>query len=255
MKRSHSILSDGHIFNSPRIIDPVNAGALKLKPKVKHSLILNSSGCSDPRNICDSAGSVSIVPNVPTKQPCMKKVTNNPGASSNPAPVPLTYFASPIRTLKESLKDPGTHNISIHDLVEAYNGLSTKLRDRIDNVKVTPSIFTIIKDESELLSDCLVRDIGRVLPNPFASQHYNDSLGNISFYSEEVSNDGEIQIMTDNNLLCQYALRFVSDIFTFPSVHCNFTGTPDFVILLFDTDLSLYRQSTCIAIRLCSAHL
>ncbi|KAH9480199.1 hypothetical protein JR316_0006797 [Psilocybe cubensis] len=171
----------------------------------------------------------------------MNKVTNNSGAPSNPTPLPSTYFASPIRTLKESLKEPGTHDVSTHDLVEAYNSLATKLRDRFDEISVTPSVLTVIQNEAEVLSDCLVRDIGRVLPNPFASQHYNHSLGNISVYTEqEADDDDELEFTTDNNLLCQYALRFVSDIFTFPNMHCNFTDNQ--LVLIFDYVLRICKS-------------
>lgn len=231
MKRSHSILSNGHIFNSLRSIDPPDTGAVK--HKVKLSLSLNSSRCPSSRYLCDFIGTAPIPS---TTQPCMDKVTNDPGSLSNPAAVPSTYFASPIRILKESLKDPDTHNISTHDVVEAYNSLSTKLRDRIHDISsidVTPSFMTIFKEESQLLSDCLMRDIGQVLPNPFASQQYNDSLANLSFYSEETPNDDDIQTLTENNLLCQFALRFVSDIFTFPNMHCNFTGMSNSVPRFF----------------------
>lgn len=133
-----------------------------------------------------------------------------------------TYFASPIQTLSESIKDPGQDRITTHDLVEAYNVLSTKIRSQIHEIlnvdKPLPPL-AIFKEQSPQIVECISRDLERLLPSPFESQHAGRS-----YYSDHSLSGDELHIATNNAMLCHYALRFMTDIFTFRSLYSNFTS-------------------------------
>jgi hypothetical protein len=137
--------------------------------------------------------------------------------------MPETYFASPIQTLSESIKDPGQDWITTHDLVEAYNVLSARIRSQIHNIlivdKPLPSL-AIFKAQSSQIAECISRDLERLLPSPFESlQHAGRS-----YYSDHSPSGDELYIATNNATLCHHALRFMTDIFTFRSLYSNFTS-------------------------------
>jgi len=136
-----------------------------------------------------------------------------------------TYFSSPIRTLTLSIKDPGHECISIHDLVEAYNVLSTRIRSLNRQLDEASPFMSVFKERSSDIAYCLGRDIRRILPNPFKEQSYQHSFVGHSYFTDDSSDDEEIQLLTENDLLCQHAIRFASDLFTFRPIHSYFAGT------------------------------
>lgn len=205
MTLSSSILKDGHRHNSfHRSSQPQN-------PK---------ADCT-PSSICTTSH--------PSADCFMAK---NPTESAPRLPASLvskSYFASPIRTLSESITYSGQCCISTHDLVEAYNVLSTRIRSLMTHVLSTdeslPCMLAFQENASEI-TQCVSRDLQRLLPSPFDSEPQQYSFSAQSFFLD-ISNDvDDIQTMTDNILLCQYALRFASDIFTFPMLYSNFSGEP-----------------------------
>ena len=135
-----------------------------------------------------------------------------------------TYFASPIQTLTGSIKDPEQDWITAHDLVEAYNVLSARIRFHIhdilivDNPNPLPSL-AIFKVHSSQIAECISRDLERLLPSPFESNHAGRS-----YYSDGSLSSDELYIATNNVTLCHYALRLMTDIFTFQSLYSNFTS-------------------------------
>lgn len=135
-----------------------------------------------------------------------------------------TYFSSPIRTLTLSIKDPGHECISIHDLVEAYNVLSTRIRSLNRQLDEASPLMSVFKERSSDITYCLGRDIRRILPNPFKEQSFQHSFVGHSYFTDDSSDDEEIQLLTENDLLCQHALRFASDLFTFRATHSYFAG-------------------------------
>jgi len=136
-----------------------------------------------------------------------------------------TYFSSPIRTLTLSIKDPGHECISIHDLAEAYNVLSTRIRSLNRPLDEASSFMSVFKERSSDIAYCLGRDIRRILPDPFKEQSYQHSFVGHSYFTDDSSDDEDLRLLTENDLLCQYALRFAADLFTFRLLHSYFAGT------------------------------
>lgn len=133
-----------------------------------------------------------------------------------------SYFASPIQTLSESINDPGQDWITTHDLVEAYNVLSNRIRAHIQDILIVDKPLpplAIFKAQSSLIAECICRDLERLLPSPFESQ-----LAGRSFYSDRSLSSDEVYIATNNATLCCHALRLMTDIFTFQSLYSNFTS-------------------------------
>lgn len=155
-----------------------------------------------------------------------------------------TYFSSPIRTLTLSIKDPGHECISIHDLVEAYNVLSTRIRSLNRQLDEASPFMSVFKERSSDIAYCLGRDIRRILPNPFKEQSYQHSFVGHSYFTDDSSDDEEVQLLTENDLLCQYALRFASDLFTFRAMHSYFAGTKFCFRLFFLAEKSLDFELT-----------
>ena len=144
-----------------------------------------------------------------------------------------TYFSSPIRTLTLSIKDPGHECISIHDLVEAYNVLSTRIRTLNLQLDEAPPFASVFKERSSDIAYCLGRDIRRILPDPFKEQSYQHSFVGHSYFTNDSSDDEEIQLLTENDLLCQYALRFASDLFNLRAIHSCFAGAKSAFLFFF----------------------
>lgn len=141
-------------------------------------------------------------------------------------PMPLgmseSYFASPIQTLSESIKDSGQDWITPHDLVEAYNVLSARIRFHVHDILIVDSplpSLTIFKAQSSQIAECISRDLERLLPSPFESDHAGRS-----YYSDGSLSSDELYNATNNAILCHHALRFMTDIFTFQSLYSNFTS-------------------------------
>lgn len=132
-----------------------------------------------------------------------------------------TTFASPLVTLSESIRDPTQTYITSHDLIEAYNVISLRLRTIMqkNTLGSDNSSLELFKTNSDCIEQCLSRDIRRLLPNPFDTQTSYPQ----SYFSQDNLED-DMQRITNNVLLCRYALRLVADIFAFPVVHVNFAG-------------------------------
>lgn len=130
------------------------------------------------------------------------------------------YFSSPIQSLCESIKDPERQSISSHDVVEAYNVLCCRIRSRKDDIAGLhpPAFLSIFKDNSTLLVQRMSRDIRGVVTNPFGSGLRHEELSMNQSYDVDCSPDENLPDAT-NHMLCQYALRLLSDIFIHPSLY------------------------------------
>ncbi|KAF8158535.1 hypothetical protein B0H34DRAFT_807999 [Crassisporium funariophilum] len=204
------VLKDSHKRNSLQ----ATISSLAWTPKLKHPVNLHatSSHRAHVKPLNDHPQPVYISPD-------MTASTTQTTSTISP-----TYFASPVQTLSESLTNSGQDCITVHDLVEAYNVLSTRIRSQSHIVfstdKSLPSL-AIFSEHSSQISECLSRDIRRVLPSPFDSQHHADA--GHSYYSEASFSDEELETAADNVILCHHALRFIGDIFTFQALHTKFT--------------------------------
>ena len=144
-----------------------------------------------------------------------------------------SYLSSPIRTLCESLNDPEHLYISNHDIVEAYNVLCLRIRSRKDDISRPPETgsLSIFEESSALIEQCISRDIRRVLYTPLDSQRHRSSASfNFSYES-----DFPEAVLPDvvENMLCQYAIRLISDLFMFPFLYSKFSRSFFFVTQLF----------------------
>ncbi|KAF9555330.1 hypothetical protein CPC08DRAFT_766031 [Agrocybe pediades] len=150
--------------------------------------------------------------------------------------ISATYLSSAVHTLTESLKDPEHLRISIHDLIEAYNQLSRKIRtvaSTISSGNDTPSFIKVFREYSAPLTECVARDICQMVPDPFESHHSFDIFPG---YPQSLDEDNAENAI-DSNTLCQYALRFVSDMFSFPAIYSNFSD--DHLTTILNLVLSL----------------
>lgn len=139
-----------------------------------------------------------------------------------------TYFETIVLTLTESLNDPDHVWISIHDLIEAYNVISRKIRtlaSALTSTDQVPSFLAIFEVKSTQITECLTRDIRCMLLDT------QRSYGNTSSYSQE-PDENDVEVAIDYSVLCLNALRFVSHIFTFRAIYSNFTGTFDCKIIV-----------------------
>lgn len=189
--------------------------------EVKHSDFNNKN--RDPASIAIS---------YPVRQ-FMDNATTSVNLSTQFNMSTTTYFSSPIRTLTLSIKDPGHECISIHDLVEAYNVLSTRIRTLNLQLDEAPPFASVFKERSSDIAYCLGRDIRRILPDPFKEQSYQHSFVGHSYFTNDSSDDEEIQLLTENDLLCQYALRFASDLFNLRAIHSCFAGAKSAFLFFF----------------------
>jgi len=209
MSFRNSILKESRKHNSPQSVKPKCAKATN----AKHLL-------ASPGPSTNSFVATSNNPPVFTSMATAAQCIDSPPELSTP-------LASSIRTLIHSLNDPGQHCISNHDLIEAYNVLSCRLRSQINDIfssKPPQSLLTAFGQHSLCLTECLSRDIRRVLPNPFTSQSPLDHSFGLSFLSDS-PNEEDLESAMDNATLCHYALRLVSDVFTFPALFSTFSST------------------------------
>ncbi|KAJ7442618.1 hypothetical protein FB451DRAFT_1297037 [Mycena latifolia] len=164
----------------------------------------------------------SILKNTPTTtpSPCM------PPAAKQPADGPLAciaYFSSPAETLLEST-GPNADDISFHDLIEAYNTLSNRIRSQIRLILIAetplPALIAL-KEYSHQIGEALRRDLKRTREEPPHSRR--TSIAGASFQMITQPDEDEIRVSRDLALLSHQALRFLSDIFSFPPLYSIFT--------------------------------
>jgi len=130
------------------------------------------------------------------------------------------YFASPLRTLCESAKDPEQDFISDHDIAEAYNHLCGRIRARKSDISKMKSPGSMCGDV-QLLVLCISRDIRRVLPNPFESFPRQGEQPVQSYDTDPINEENMPPAM--NHMLCQSALRLMSDLFMYPTLYSMFS--------------------------------
>lgn len=163
---------------------------------------------------------------------------------ASPPSMSETYFDSPIRTLRQSVKDSGEFDILAHDLIEAYSVLSIRVRHVVYETpspttasSSLPSLQVFAEYSSEIIQ-CVSRDVQCLLHSPFDSYPQHDYSGDQS--SDLETNWEDVQIQADNKSLCLYALRFASDLFTFSVLYSQFSG--ENTVILFNILFNLVLQ-------------
>ena len=149
------------------------------------------------------------------------------GLASSADPImSLVYLSSPLDTILESMDDPHLRYVSIHDLIEAYSVLSSRIRSQlrvIIQASQPPPALIPLKEHASFLARALTRDVRRAFINPSDRLWRTPPSGESS--STHVSMiDHEIQYARDLTILCHHALRFLSDVFVFKPLYSLFTG-------------------------------
>ncbi|KAJ6585180.1 hypothetical protein B0H19DRAFT_1059450 [Mycena capillaripes] len=132
---------------------------------------------------------------------------------------------SPAETLLEST-GPNADDISVHDLIEAYNTFSLRIRSQIRvilNAEVPHPALISLNEYSHQMSEALRRDLKRAREAP-PSHSRRTSCAQNSLQSIPEMDEEEIRVARDLALLSQQVLRFLSDIFTFPPLYSIFSA-------------------------------
>ncbi|KAJ7784377.1 hypothetical protein B0H16DRAFT_1876842 [Mycena metata] len=142
------------------------------------------------------------------------------------------YFMSAAETLLESM-GPNADDISVHDLIEAYNTFSQRIRAQIRGILTAEVPLPALNSLAECchqLGEVLRRDLKRTREEPFPQSRLT-SVGLDSVQSIPELYEEEIRISRDLALLSQQVLRLLSDIFSFPALHSIFS-TNDLRLIL-----------------------
>lgn len=137
-----------------------------------------------------------------------------------------SYLSSPLETILESLNDHDSEYISLHDLIEAYNVLSERIRAEaytLVNGGQYLLAFALLKEHASSLARALRRDIQRALIDPSRDLRRTPPPGE-SFLTDVSMNDHEIQHARDLPMLCHHSLCVLSDVFAFEALHSLFDG-------------------------------
>ncbi|KAK7048529.1 GLOBIN domain-containing protein [Favolaschia claudopus] len=189
--------------------------------------------CSAEKNPINSqsakAGSAplkTILDNTPSHiSSCRMPPASTPHAGNFDDPLQChAYFMSPAETLLESTSLE--HNaVSLHDLIEAYNTFSLRIKAQIRQIlkaESTPPALALLEGCSSQLSEALRRDLKRAREEPLTHSPHITRIYD-SFHGAPPPDDDEIRISRDMALLGQQVLRFLSDIFCFPPLYSIFT--------------------------------
>ena len=136
------------------------------------------------------------------------------------------YFTSPLTTLLESLHDPDCTQVSLHDIMEAYDCFSDRIRSVADSLfgaQGTPRALGIIEERSSELAQILKRDLQRPFSSPPLHSQYTLDLYPYDGTSTTFSDD-DAQYALDSSQLAQHALCLISDICTFRPLYSLFSG-------------------------------
>ncbi|KAJ7505135.1 hypothetical protein B0H11DRAFT_1977000 [Mycena galericulata] len=178
----------------------------------------------------------SILKNTPTAIPS-KYMPPPLKPPSDGADSPLTspaYFMSPAETLLESM-GPNADDISFHDLIEAYNTFSDRIRSQIRtilNVAAPHPALVSLREYTHQMVQALRRDLKHTREET-ASNPRRTSLADNSFLATAELDEEEVRVSRDLALLNHQVLRFLSDIFSFPPLYSIFS-IDDLRIILSD---------------------
>ncbi|KAF7430496.1 hypothetical protein PC9H_006204 [Pleurotus ostreatus] len=134
-----------------------------------------------------------------TDPPCSETSTQSLSRSSDQVD---HFLYSPIETLLESIVE----EISVHDVIEAYNLFSNRTQANIQ-LMTHDLALPILQRHSSAIANALHRDIQSLFNPP-------------SSLAEEDTYDA-----SENVLLCHEALRLLSNIFTFPALFRCFNNS------------------------------
>ena len=137
------------------------------------------------------------------------------------------YFSSPLNTLLESLHDPDCNQVMLHDITEAYDCFSDRIRSvakplmQVETTNAAHAALNIIGECSSDLVQVLKRDLRRANSDP--SSQSQQSFNMYSYGSGGTSLNGYYAL--DFARLAQQALCLISDICIFRALYSLFSGT------------------------------
>ncbi|KAF9441997.1 hypothetical protein P691DRAFT_779598 [Macrolepiota fuliginosa MF-IS2] len=149
-----------------------------------------------------------------------------PARHTNPAS-PLdcdTYFASPLAPILDSIDDPQSEFITLHDLAESYATLTRRIRSQapglLTNVNRIYPALAPFQTNNTPLSLCLIRDISRCLLNPYSIFSQPESASDDDLSVEEGTERAQAYAT-----LSHHALVFLSDVFSIRPVMNSFSAS------------------------------
>lgn len=154
----------------------------------------------------------------------MRHLEEDTTLARNTAISSITYFKSPIETLKESLEDPSHSHMSLHDIAEAYTTLCARILTvtaSISQNKQEPPALHILKKEASYISRCLHRDISRALNDNIVLSNGRDQIPNSMSSTLDITEE-DAYYARDEIMVCHCALQTLSNIFTFPALQSGF---------------------------------
>ncbi|KAJ7195440.1 hypothetical protein GGX14DRAFT_474749 [Mycena pura] len=134
------------------------------------------------------------------------------------------YFMSPVTTVLESAGQ-GANDISVHDLIEAYNMISNRIRSQIRVILADEAprpALVPLQECSRQLGEALRRDLKRVREEPFFDARRTSSIEG-SFQRSISMNEEETRVSRDLALLAHQVLRLISEIFAFSPLYSIFS--------------------------------
>ena len=153
-------------------------------------------------------------------------VQAEPSATNVELLEPQTYIKSPIDTLLESLEDNESDHISPHDLLHAYDALSSRVRSQIGAFATSDRAWHALvplQSRSTQIIRVLRRDILRVCVEPSQS-HGNSLSDDISATEKREFMEASVKYARDMVSVSHHALRFLSDIFRFSALRSAFAS-------------------------------
>jgi hypothetical protein len=175
-----------------------------------------------------------------TRQAPVHTLKVRPSLADDPMNAP-TYLSSPLSTLNSSTNP--TSQISIHDLLEAYNILTLRLKSLYPSISYsqdgeeTINALEPLKTNAPVLVRALKRDVERAFVNPLLSAfawsspshsatdlspEYQDSIAQSQKHVELTEDD--VQQARESALVCHYALRLISFLFRSQTLYQAFNG-------------------------------
>jgi hypothetical protein len=124
-------------------------------------------------------------------------------------------LASPLATLLESLEPGFCDHISLHDIIESYNILTFRCRHLLTASSSSQNPepdFSILKHHSSSIIHLLRRDISG---GPLCTIRHLELAGSCP------STGGPLWAK-DAAAVADHCVKFISDLFTFPQLTCQF---------------------------------
>ncbi|KAI0269933.1 hypothetical protein BC834DRAFT_578053 [Gloeopeniophorella convolvens] len=163
-------------------------------------------------------------------------MSNLPTPSDDEDPLTLTsYLLSPVEAIVHSTQAVAPDSLSLHDILEAYHILSTRIRRLSSDLEAVPIPITAL---APLQTNCasivvaLRRDVSRALRVHVQRDSYECGA------RFSVAAEGSICVgaacnpkcASESSLLCLYALRLLSEVFRLPPLSSLFSGGSSFSI-------------------------